>query len=208
MVIVEVVLETHDAADFTAWPIAEPSDDRLLAVSGRMSAADVGTAMAVIFTYNGIPVTRAADLTEARLRHHLAEAEGLIAPGGLRFRDTTADVSVSPGCCCGLESWRSWWHVARGQETWLGHDPTPRITHVGQLVQLRQHSEDSPPIEITRAELSTLLATAQQHFSGFLDLARRWAAITTPRLADRLISALDESFMINTSRQGGEPAPP
>ncbi|MFI7633902.1 hypothetical protein [Nonomuraea sp. NPDC049400] len=205
MVIVEVVLETYDAVDFTAWPIAEPSSDRLLALSGRMSPADVGTAMAVIFSYNGIPVTHAADLTEAHLEQHLAEAEGLIAPGGLRFRDTTTNVNVSPGCCFGLENWRDWWNVARGQGAWLGHDPTPHITHVGHIIQLRQHDEDSPSIEISRDALSILLTTAQQHFSGFLDVAGRWAAITTPGLADRLISALDQYFVISeaSSSSGG-----
>ncbi|MBG0819303.1 hypothetical protein HS048_00800 [Planomonospora sp. ID91781] len=196
MVIVEVVLETYDAVDFTAWPIAEPSRDRLLALSGQMSPAEVGTAMAVIFSYNGIPVTHAADLTEAHLEQHLAEAECLIAPGGLRFHDTTTDVSVSPGCCFGLENWRDWWDVACGQESWLGHDPTPHITHAGHIIQLRQHDEDASPIEITRGELSGLLTTAQQYFSGFLNLARRWAATTTPGLAGQLTSALDQHFMI------------
>ncbi|TMR98361.1 hypothetical protein [Nonomuraea basaltis] len=197
MVIIEVVLETYDAVDFTAWPIAEPSNARLLTLSGRMSPADVGTAMAVIFSYNNIPVTHAADLTEAHLERHLAEAEGLIAPGGLRFRDTTTGVSISPGCCFGLENWRGWWDVTRGQKPWLGHDPTPHITHVAHVIQLRQHDGDPPSIEITRGELSSLLTTAQQHFSGFLDLARQWAATTTPELADRLISALDQYFMIS-----------
>jgi hypothetical protein len=199
MVIVEVVLETYDAVDFTAWPIAEPSSDRLLTLSGRMSPVDVGTAMAVIFSYNKIPVTHAADLTEAHLEQHLAEAEALIAPGGLRFRDTTTDVSIAPGCCFGLENWRDWWDAARGQELWLGHDPAPHITHVGHVIQLRQDDGDSPSIEITRDELSSLLTTAQQHFSAFLDLARPWAATTTPRLADRLIPALDQYFMITVT---------
>ncbi|MFI7452051.1 hypothetical protein ACIBQX_31460 [Nonomuraea sp. NPDC049714] len=199
MVIVNVVMETYDAVDFTAWPIAEPSSDRLLALSGRMSPLEVGTAMAVIFSYNRIAIAHAADLTEAHLEQHLAEAGALIAPGGLRFRDTTTGVSISPGCCFGLENWRDWWDVARGQEPWLGHDPTPHITHVGHVIRLFQDDGDSPSIEITRGELSSLLTTAQQHFSGFLDLARQWAATTTPGPADRLISALDEYFMITVT---------
>jgi hypothetical protein len=43
MVIVEVVLEAYDAVDFRVWPIAEPSSDRLPALSGRMSSAEVGS---------------------------------------------------------------------------------------------------------------------------------------------------------------------
>lgn len=196
MVIVEAVLETYDAVDFTAWPITEPSSDRLLVLSDRMSPADVGTAMAVIFSYNGIPLTHAADLTEAHLEQHLAEAEGLIAPGGLRFRDTAADVDVPPGCCFGLENWREWWDVAHGQQPWPGHDPATHITHAGHVIRLRQDDEGSPTIEITRGELSGLLTKAQQDLSGFLGLARQWAAATTPGPADRLISALDQYFMI------------
>ncbi|MFB9529199.1 hypothetical protein [Nonomuraea roseola] len=150
-------------------------------------------------------VTHAADLTEAHLERHLAEAEGLIAPGELRFRDTITRVSVSPGCCFGLENWRDWWDVTRGQEPWLGHAPTPHITQVAHVIRLRQHDGDPPSIEITRGELSRLLTTAQQHFSGFLDLARQWAATTTRGLADRLISALDHYFMITEafSSSGG-----
>ncbi|MFC4115502.1 hypothetical protein [Nonomuraea zeae] len=202
MVIVDVVLETYDAVEFTAWPIAEPSSDRLLALSGRLSPAEVGTAMAIIFSYNSIPVTHAADLTEAHLEQRLAEAGRLIAPGGLRFRDTTTGVSVSPGCCCGLENWRDWWSVARGQEIWLGHDPMPHLTHAGHIIQLRQDVDATPPsspIEITRSELTSLLATAQQHLTEFLGLARHWATATTPALADRLVSALDQYLMITVA---------
>ena len=115
MVIVDVVLETYDVVEFAAWPIAEPSSDGLLALSGQMSPVEVGTAMAVIFSYNHIPVVHAADMTDAHLEQHFAEREALIAPGGLRFRDTTTNVNVSPGCCFGLENWRDWWNVAHGQ---------------------------------------------------------------------------------------------
>ncbi|MFD1536228.1 hypothetical protein [Nonomuraea guangzhouensis] len=201
MIIVDVVLETYDAVGFTAWPIAEPSSDRLLALSGQMSPAEVGTAMAVIFKYNHIPVVHAADMTEAHLEQHLAQREALIAPGGLRFRDATTNVEVTPGCCFGLENWRDWWDVVHGQEPWLGHDPTPHIQHNGQVIQLRQDGLDTPapPIEITRSELSNLLTTAQQRLTGFLNLAQRWTAGTTPGLAGRLIAVLDEHLMITAA---------
>lgn len=196
MVIVDAVLETYDADGFTAWPVAEPSSDHLLALSGLLSPAEIGTAMAVILSYNGIPVTHAAKLTDAHLEQHLAEAEGLIAPGGLRFRDITTGVSIAPGCCFGLENWRDWWDMTQGQVPWLGHHPTPHITHLGHVIQLRQHDGESSSINITRDELANLLTTAQQHLTGFLNLARQWASATTPALADRLISALDRYLLI------------
>src|SRR5690606_23162434 len=198
MITVDPVLETHDAAGFTAWPIGAPPEDHFLALSGRMSPADVRTAMAVVFEYNGIPVTH---LTDARLHRHLAETEGLLAPGGLRFRDTAAGVTIAPGCCSGLEDWREWWGVVHGRELWLGHDPALHVTQAEHTVRLQQDDEDSPYIEITRDELSGLLTTAQQHLSGFLGLARRWAAATTPDAATRLISALDQHLEITADQR-------
>ncbi|MFG1947815.1 hypothetical protein [Nonomuraea sp. NPDC048826] len=194
MVIVDAVLETYDAVDFTAWPIAEPPGDHLLTLSGRMSPAEVALAMAVVVSYNGLPTY----LTPAALDQHLADAGALTAPGGLRFHDTVTGVVVSPGCCFGLEEWRSWWDATRGQEIWLGHDPTPQITHTGDVIHLRQDDE-ATPVELTRGELSSLLTTAQAHLAGFLDLAGDWAEATLPEVAQPLVSALDEHLGISSA---------
>ncbi|MEN3614233.1 hypothetical protein AAH979_32365 [Plantactinospora sp. ZYX-F-223] len=198
MVVVDVVLETCDVLEFTAWPIAEPSSDRLLVLSGQMSSAEVGTAIAVIFSYNRISVDSIRDLTADLLNEHLAEAEALIAPGGLCFRDTATNVQVVPGCCFGLENWRDWWDVVRGQDLWLGHDPTPQLEHHDQVIWLRQSDQDSsPPIKISRNELPSLLISAQQQLSTFLALVQQWTTNTAPSLTDRLVAALDEHLRIN-----------
>jgi hypothetical protein len=200
MVIVDVVLETYDAVDFTAWPIAEPSSDRLLALSGQMSPAEVGAAMAVIFSYNRIPVEPAASLTQSHLEQHLAEADALIAPGGLRFCDTATGVEVAPGCCFGLENWRDWWDVPLGREIWLGHSPTPQLEHQGQTIRLWQGNQDDSAvhaIDFTFSELRRLLISAQQHLSAFLELVRPWATNIAPGLTGSLIAVLDEHLRIN-----------
>src|SRR5690606_7891439 len=100
MITVDPVLETHDAAGFTAWPIGAPPEDHFLALSGRMSPADVGTAMAVVFEYNGIPVTH---LTDARLHRHLAETEGLLAPAGCA---SATPPPASPSRPAAAPAWR------------------------------------------------------------------------------------------------------
>jgi hypothetical protein len=198
MVIAEVVLETYDVLGFTAWPIAEPSGDHRLVLSGDMPLDEVATAMAVIFSYNRMPVEPIGELTARHLDEHLAEAECLIAPGGLRFRDTARNVEVEPGCCCGLENWRDWWDVVRGEEPWLGHDPAPRVEHAGQVVRLHQDDQDgSPAIEMTVDELQGLLVAVQRRLSGFLELAARWTAVTAPGLDGTLVAALDEHLRIN-----------
>lgn len=54
----------------------------------------------------------------------MIDADCLIAPGGLRIRDTSRGIAVNPGCCFGLENWRDWLDVADGGTPWLGHDPS------------------------------------------------------------------------------------
>lgn len=66
MIIVDPVLETYAALDFTAWPIAELTSDRILPLSGQMTTAEVACAMAVIFAYADIPTEPISDL-----HHHL-----------------------------------------------------------------------------------------------------------------------------------------
>ncbi|HST82024.1 MAG TPA: hypothetical protein VLL08_09855, partial [Kineosporiaceae bacterium] len=100
----------------------------------------------------------------------------------------------------GLENWRDWWDVARGQELWLGHAPSPQLDHDGQVIRLRQNDQESSPvhtIELTSSELHSLLASAQQQLSGFLELVQRWATGISPSLADGLIAVLDEHLRIN-----------
>ncbi|WP_228010899.1 hypothetical protein [Nonomuraea phyllanthi] len=182
MVIVDAVLETYDADGFTAWPIAQPSNDCLLALSGLLSPAEVGTAMAVIFSYNGIPVTHATNLTGAHLEQHLAEAEGLIAPGGLRFRDNTTGVTIAPGCCFGLENWRDWWDVIGGKNP--GSATTPRRTsHIwvmssnsgstmGTLLPSRSPAASSPACSLPPD--STSLTSSTSHGNGRRPPPQRW----------------------------------
>ncbi|MET9251677.1 hypothetical protein [Nonomuraea sp. NPDC003709] len=198
----DAVLETDGTADFTAWPVAEPATDKILVLSGRMSPAEVGTAMAVIFSYADIPTAPISDLHHL-LDRHLADAEALIAPGGLRIRDTATNAEILPGCCCGLENWREWRNVLHKQGIWLGHDPDTELEYIAGAVRLRQESGSrslpSPTheVEIQLDDLPALLATVHLRLQGFLSLVGRWASETTPRAADRLVTILDENFEIN-----------
>ena len=198
----DAVLETYGTADFTAWPIAEPPEGGILALSGQMSPAEVGTAMAVIFSYGDIPTAPISDLHQL-LDRHLADAEALVAPGGLRIRDTATNAEILPGCCCGLENWREWCDVLHEQDIWLGHGPDTDLEHVAGAVRLRQESGSRSPlpptheVEIRLDDLPALLATVHLRLQGFLRLVGQWASETTPRAADRLVTVLDESFAIN-----------
>ncbi|SEG83489.1 hypothetical protein SAMN04489712_1164 [Thermomonospora echinospora] len=199
MVIVEAVVETYGKEEFTAWPVAGPVADGLLPLSGRMTAAEVGTVMAVIAVGSAyFAEEEIADTDGAGLLRHLARADDVIAPGGLRFRDN--DIVVPPGCCYGLESWRDWLDLP--SEPWLGHNPTPGLRHQDGLLRLwpdKDRAPDPPPeatIQFPTGQLPGLLAAVQHDLGGFLSLVARWAQIHTPASADRLVTVLDEQLQI------------
>lgn len=199
---IDAVLETDGTADFTAWPVAEPAKDGILALSGQMSPAEVGAAIAVIFRYGDIPTVPISDLHHL-LDRHLADAEALLAPGGLRVMDTATNAEILPGCCCGLETWREWRNVLHKKDIWLGHDPDTDLEYIAGAVRLRQEpgprSLPSPKheVEIQLDDLPALLTEVRLRLQGFLSLVGRWANEITPRAADRLVTVLDENFEIN-----------
>ncbi|WP_156313234.1 hypothetical protein [Micromonospora sp. HK10] len=45
-------------------------------------------------------------------------------------------MSVTPGCCAGLEDWREWTSVLDGGQPWLGHDPGPEVEVRGALIRV------------------------------------------------------------------------
>ncbi|MGW3352627.1 hypothetical protein ACWDA3_55850 [Nonomuraea rubra] len=204
----DAVLDADGTADFTAWPVAGPPEGGVVVLSGQMSPAEVGTAMAVIFRYGDLPAAPVNDLHRL-LDRHLADAEALIAPGGLRVRDTATQAEILPGCCCGLENWREWRSLLRGEPIWLGHSPGTELEFVGGVVRLRQESgpgslpASQHEVEIRLDDFPALLATAHLQLKGFLGLVRRWASETSPRAADRLVAILGENFDINAPLELG-----
>jgi hypothetical protein len=106
--------------------------------------------------------------------------------------------------CCGLEDWREWLDVADGETLWLGHDPSPRLEHADEVVQLWPDSADAQekteqPIEIALGELPGILRAVQEGLQGFLLLTGKWATRHVPTLAEDLAAKLDEGLAISRS---------
>ncbi|WP_329393718.1 hypothetical protein OHA45_07110 [Streptomyces lydicus] len=210
MLIVDAVVETVATADFSLWPVAPPPPDRLLALSHRMSPAEVGTALATLVDYNSRPSTDERPVADAgeQLRR-LLQQEKLIAPGGLRLRETDIDVTVRPGCCCGLEDWRDWLGLLEEDVPWLGHDPSPAIEVVEQVVRLwpdggtEEGAASGPCLEIPVGDLARILHTVHDELQGFLSLTGQWAACHVPSLATDLVTRLGEDPAIGAPLPGG-----
>ncbi|WP_053761224.1 hypothetical protein [Streptomyces sp. AS58] len=209
MLIVNAVLESPDTVGFSFWPVADLPPYQFMALSGSMSPLEVGSALAMLADYNSRTGDDDRPLTDASgAIRRLLETDKVIAPGGLRVHDTRTNVTVRPGCCCGLENWREWLDVADGETLWLGHDPSPRIEHSSDLVHLwpdgadAQETPSGPPIEIVVGDLPGILHTVQEGLQGFLSLTMQWATRHVPTLTEDLAARLDEDLAISAPLPG------
>lgn len=210
VIIMEPVIEIFNAREFTAWPVG-PRAGGFLGLSGELAPADVGTAMAVIAAYNYdrmkhvTPRRKDKDHRPAAIRliEGITQADGLIAPGGLRVRDTVTGAAVNPGCCCGLEDWQDWKNVAAGESPWFGHDPEPWVEHLGTVIRAWPDGgdEEAPsttgtPIDIPADDLPRLIAGTRERLQGFLALLEPWALPLVGATAASLAPILATHFNV------------
>ncbi|MFH8487533.1 hypothetical protein [Streptomyces longisporoflavus] len=200
VLIMDAVLESCRARNFALWPVAAPPAGRLLSLSGELSPHELGTAMAVLTSYNTDHRERRAIDPENSVDQvrRLVTTECVVAPGGLRIRDTITGVTAPPGCCFGLENWRDWLGLLDGAEPWLGHDPTPRVEHVGATIQLwpDENDREGLPISLPLSQLPELLESVQDQLIGFLASVEEWATQYVPPLATAVVAKLDEDLAI------------
>ncbi|MBA9002363.1 hypothetical protein [Thermomonospora cellulosilytica] len=173
---------------FTGWPVDVPPGG-LLRLSGRMTDAQVGTAVAVIADSSVWDDLPALDLLRA-----FTDQDEVAVPGGLRLTDTSTGAVVEPGCCFGLESWRDWAELLDGETPWLGHDPTPEIEFADGVALVRVDGGDS--IRLPLEELPAILTAVRNDLTGFLSLTGRWADAHAPHLSGRLVKLLDRGLRI------------
>ncbi|MFF8190500.1 hypothetical protein ACF05L_06330 [Streptomyces bobili] len=212
MIVVQPVLELHACDGFTLWPVAQSLPYGFLPLSGRLEAAEVGTAVMRIVDCNDIEPgddgrpPRPADPLGAFL-HGLLTMDDLFAPGGLRVTDTATGTTLLPGCCSGLDERRDWLEVVDGDGfASFGHDPSPLAERHGDIARLTVDAErdDSPVIELPVTGLRRLLADTERDLSDFLRTAAAWAGRHLPEHASALTSALGRALDVPTPT----PTPP
>ncbi|GIH71974.1 hypothetical protein [Sphaerimonospora thailandensis] len=195
------VAELSGIGGFRAWPVAESAGR--IAISDRLAPAEIGAVVATLAQMNldaGDGPDLAGSDTTALLGGLLGR-DGLILPGGLEMRDLGTGVTVVPGCCCGLESWREWAQVPSGEYLWLGHDPSPSIALDGERLRVCQDgglSGESDPehvVDLPVSLLPELLLSVRRDLVGFLQAlpgrpatsrrrawsSCRWASAGAPR---------------------------
>ncbi|OKI29904.1 hypothetical protein A6A25_29770 [Saccharothrix sp. CB00851] len=146
-------------------------------------------------------VPDAAGAVEAFLSADADENVARHSPGGLRV--VSGGCMIQPGCCLGLEEWRTWLRVLDGEEIWLGHSPDAVMEQRGAVVRiwadddLVERCRTGPYVDLPRAALPDLLQEVRRDLLGFLDALGSWARATVPTHADRLVAAVDRRLVIS-----------
>ncbi|BEL04963.1 hypothetical protein Q0Z83_031540 [Actinoplanes sichuanensis] len=219
------------------WRTASPPAWSWLPLDGRRTPAEVALLIAAVAAATHPAEDDPAETRTARAPedwpgpaiNRLLAAPDLIVAGGLQVHDSTSAVTVTPGCCCGLETWREWPALLGGTPPWLGHDPTPTFQDLGPYLRLWQNDgARGPYLDIPRADLPALLAQAHHDLNAFLPLTGAWATTWTathgPATLDggpdpatetpgpALMAALDRGFAVTAPLEfpcdTATPAPP
>jgi hypothetical protein len=129
-------------------------------------------------------------------------AESLVLAGGIQaiFKEKI----ISPSCCCGLEGWREWQDFLQTGETpWLGHDPSPWIDRVGDMIRiwsdggLGDSIENTFKIEVTCTEFDRALEIVERDLLGFRLCMESWCEAVEFDLASRLAEKVNQCFGID-----------
>ncbi|MET8544767.1 hypothetical protein ABZW03_29600 [Kitasatospora sp. NPDC004799] len=214
MMSIRPVLEIFAPDGFALWPTGHHEPYGSLTLNGRLTPAEVGTAVWLLADRNDVePDPEQADERGPRptdpvgaFLHGLLTEPDPYAPGGLVVTDSATGAVFEPGCCSGLEDWRGWLNVTDGSGTaWFGHDPDARAERVGRVVRLTQDAgfgedrdgaaaeppgTEQPVIELPVDELRRLLAGAERDLRDFLALASSWAEEQLPGHAAAVTAAL------------------
>jgi hypothetical protein len=196
----EPVLETREV-DFSLWPAAPADSFGYLPLTGRLTPDEVGLAVMLIAYCNEYDV----DDEEAPPRpvdpiglflYGLVTREYVFVPGGLRVVDTSTGLTLTPGCCTGVEDWRNWFLVFDGDSFVGGHDPADAAERHGDVVRLTLDADkaDSLFFDVPVDQLRELLTQAERDLVDFHALATDWLRRQLPEQADAVSAALHRAL--------------
>jgi hypothetical protein len=124
-----------------------------------------------------------------------AEALANAFPQALRGGFAVVDQgrTISPSCCCGLETWRDWTRVlSGGGSPWTGHHPSPLVEVLEGNVQLwsdgatgRKPPAESP-IVFTSEQFEKAVRRAATDLEGFVFALYAWLEMHAPHQARRI----------------------
>ncbi len=187
----------YEGEFFCPWETPEFKPLSKIRLCGEMTYPQIGLVFAQLAQYNQIELT--AD-RQTVLRQILKE-KSLVLPGGIQVVCQKRG-TISPSCCCGLETWREWIDVLKtGTSPWLGHDPSPWVEIQGDVVRVWSDGgitrvSNAFHIDISRTHFEESLILVKRDLEGFLFSSESWAREIGFVESRELVQKFDECFNI------------
>ena len=178
------------------WQVPEFKPFERVYLHGKMTDTEIGLVFATIAEYNNIKLVNNKQI----ISEQILEAQMLIAPGGIEV--SQGKNTISPSCCCGLESWREWTDfLTTGNSPWLGHDPSPWLEIHNDLVYIWSDGGLDPVnnafhIDVSISDFQTALAIVEQDLQDFLLRLKSWLQTIGFTQSDKLCQKMDECFSL------------
>lgn len=168
-------------------------------LSRATTAEEVALVVATLCCY-GRSQDGPADSAEA-----LAKKFPAVLPGG--FEVSGLGRTISPSCCCGLETWRDWTRVlSGGGSPWTGHDPSPLVevldgnVYVWSDGGLGSKPVAESPLKFTSEQFENAVRKAAADLEGFVFPLRAWLDIHAPRQARKVSERFHRVFISSRAR--------
>jgi hypothetical protein len=182
------------------WDVPQFKPFSWIRLSGEMTYQEIGLVFAQLIQYNHLDLSGESQVVLKRV----LEAQGLILPGGIQV--VFGNKSISPSCCCGLETWREWQdYLKTGQSPWLGHNPSPWIEKQGELVCIWSDGGMGEPLEnvfhidVLHSVFQDRLRIVEKDLQAFLYCIGSWAQEIGFEQSENLFQKFDQCFDIRYS---------
>lgn len=187
----------YEGEFFCPWKIPEFQPFSMIRLYGEMTYPEIGLIFAQLAQYNQIELSG----DKQSVLKQLLEAENLVLPGGIQVVCESQN-TISPSCCCGLETWREWIDFLKtGKSPWLGHDPSPWVEMQGDVIRIWSDGGIEPVcnafhINVSRAHFAKTLILVERDLQAFLFCIESWAQEIGFVESSKLSQKFDECFNI------------
>lgn len=195
----QAVMETpYYKGEFSCpWEVSEFEPFSMLRLCGEMTYPEIGLVFAQLAAYNQVELLD----NKQTVIEQILKAESLALPGGIQVI-CEGQSTISPSCCCGLETWREWIDFLRTGETpWLGHDPSPWVEMQDDVIHIWSDGGIEPAskafsISVSRSHFEKTITLVERDLQAFLFCIESWAQEVGIAESSKLFQKFDECFSI------------